>query len=241
MMVETMMKMMLTLRKFPLHRVGPGRPRQVSFIAHRRQPLGCMMHALIEKVKGFLLNPVETFQSSKNDEPGAVFTYFALLLVVNAILSALIVAAGFGAMEKIPGLSFGLALPVLVFFAVLVGGFIFTLIFAAWLHLWVYLVGGRKGIMQTIKAVLYGNTPRLLLGWIPFVGILFALWSLVLGILGIREYQELSTGKVILAVFIAVIIPLLIIILAAAYFLTSIVTTTAVPFPEGMVIPPQNS
>jgi len=200
-----------------------------------------MMHSLADKAKGFLLTPVETFQKSKADETGALFTYFAVLLLFNAVLSALVVALGFGGMEKISGMSFGLAFPVMVFFMVFIGGFICTLIFAAWLHLWVYLFGGRKGIMQTIKAILYGNTPRLLFGWIPFVGIFFALWSLVLGILGIREYQELSTGKLILVVVIAVVIPVVVLILVAAYFITSYMTSTALPFPSGNPIPPLNS
>ena len=190
-----------------------------------------MINTIADKVKGFLLKPVETFQQAKNDETGTVFTYFAALLLVNAVLSALVAAEGFGGMEKITGLTFGLAFPVLVFFMVLVGGFIATLVFAAWIHLWVYLFGGRKGIMQTIKAILYGNTPRLLFGWIPFVGIVFAVWSLILGILGIRELQELSTGKAVLVVFIAVIIPLIILILVAAYFITSYVTTSGIPLP----------
>jgi len=190
-----------------------------------------MINTIADKAKGFLLKPVETFQQAKNDETGTVFTYFAALLLVNAVLSALVAAAGFGSMEKITGLTFGLAFPVLVFFMVLVGGFIATLIFSAWIHLWVYLFGGRKGIMQTIKAMLYGNTPRLLFGWIPFVGIVFAVWSLILGILGIRELQELSTGKAVLVVFIAVIIPLIVLILVAAYFITSYVTTSGIPLP----------
>jgi pilus assembly protein TadC len=62
------------------------------------------------------------------------------------------------------------------------------------------------------------------------------LWSLVLGILGIRELQEMSTGKAILAVAIAVMIPLVIILLVAAYFITSYMTTTAIPYPPSNII-----
>lgn len=90
--------------------------------------------------------------------------------------------------------------------------------------------------MQTVNAVIYGSTPRLLLGGIPFVGIIFTLWSLILGILGVRELQDLSTGKAILAVAIAVIIPLIIMILVAAYFFTTYMTTVAVPYPPTNVV-----
>ncbi|MFZ1128749.1 YIP1 family protein [Methanoregula sp.] len=190
-----------------------------------------MIDTLVAKVKGFLLDPVETFRQSKTDAPKSVFTFFGVLLLVNAILSTIIVAAGIEAMNVFGGTTFGAALPVVVFFIVLVGGFIFTLIFAAWTHLWVYVLGGRKGIMQTVNAILYGSTPHLLLGWIPFIGIIFTLWTLVLNVLGIRELQELSTGKAILAVVIAVIIPLVIILLSAAWFMTSYMSMTEVPVP----------
>nr|WP_321352692.1 YIP1 family protein [uncultured Methanoregula sp.] len=188
-----------------------------------------MIDTLVTKVKGFLLNPVETFQQSRADEPRAVFTYFGVLLLFNAILSAVITAVGIETLKLFNGMSFGLAIPVLVFVMILIGGFICTLVLGAWLHLWVYILGGRKGIMQTINAVIYGSTPRLLLGWIPFVGFLFALWSLVLGIIGIRELQEMSTERAVIAVVIAVLIPLIIIILVAAYFITSVMSVTSIP------------
>lgn len=190
-----------------------------------------MIDFIVTRVKGFLLKPVETFQQSRNDEPGVTFPYFAALLLINAILSAIITLIGIETMPRIAGMPEGIAIPVIVFLMALAGGFILTLIFAAWLHLWVYILGGRKGIMQTFKAIIYGHTPRLLFGWIPFIGIIFVLWSLALGILGIRELQEMSTGKAILAVVIAVIIPLFLILIIAAYFMTSYVTTTAIPYP----------
>jgi hypothetical protein len=196
-----------------------------------------MIDAIVTKVKGFLTNPVETFQQSKNDEPGVVFTYFGLLLLLHAILAALITFIGIEAMPRFAGMPGGIALPVVVFFMALVGGFICTLIFAAWLHLWVYLLGGRKGIMQTIKALIYGHTPRLLLGWIPFIGFIFMLWSLVLSILGIRELQEMDTTKAILAVAIAVLIPLILLILLAAWFMISYMSVSGMPFPPGNAFP----
>ena len=155
-----------------------------------------MIDTIVEKAKGFLTDPVGTFQRSRTDEPGTVFTYFSVLLLVNAIFSAILAAAFIGTIPLFAGMKFGALLPVIVFFAVLVGGFIITLIFAAWVHLWVYIFGGRKGIMQTINAIIYGHTPRLLFGWIPFIGFIFTLWSLVLNIIGLRELQELSTLKV---------------------------------------------
>jgi len=209
----------------------------LPFISTICQSLICMLNVIVNKVKGFLLNPVETFQQSRDDEPGVVFAYFGALLLISAILSAIVAAIGVEIMPGYAGMMGGVAMPIAVFFMVLVGGFIFTLIFAAWLHLWVYLLGGRKGIMQTFKAIIYGHTPRLLLGWIPIVGFIFALWSLVLGILGIRELQEMSTGKAILAVVIAVMIPLIVFILLAAWFFISYATINGIPVPPGNAFP----
>jgi hypothetical protein len=188
-----------------------------------------MINSIAEKAKGFLLNPIETFRQSVNDDPGTVFTYFGVLLLINAIISSLVAAAGIGSMETISGQVFGPAFPVMVFFLVLVGGFIVTVLFSVWLHLWVYLLGGRRGIMQTMGAILYGSTPHNLLGWIPVAGFIFTLWSIVLGIFGICKFQEMSSGKAILAVLVAIVIPLIVIILIAAYFFISYVTTTVSP------------
>ena len=185
-----------------------------------------------------LTNPVETFRQSKNDEAAGAFTYFGVLLLINAILSAIVATIGMSVMPAFAGPSFGPLMPVAIFLMMLVGGAIATLVFSAWLHLWVYILGGRNGIMQTVYAVIYGNTPRLLFGWIPFVGILFALWSLILGIIGIRELQEMGTGRAALAVIIAILIPLILIILLAAYlFVSSTSMMTAVPeAPENLFL-----
>ena len=191
---------------------------------------------IIEKVKGILLDPVETFRQSRNDGPGMVVAYFAALLLLNAMLSAILAAVSINAMPEFAGMAWGADAPGVIFFMVLAGGFIASIIFTAWLHLWVYLFGGRRGILQTLKAVLYGSTPGLLLGWIPVLGFLFTLWSLALGILGIRELQDIGPVRAILVVALAVMIPLILLILVAAYFITTNMVLTTVPSsPSGPV------
>jgi hypothetical protein len=200
-----------------------------SFIPYS-QKLHGMIDTFAGNVKGFILDPVETFRRSGTDTPAAVFTYLGVLLLINAILSALVAAAvGFGSTNTPAGMS----APVMVFFLVLIGGFILSLIGAAWIHLWVYLLGGRRGFLQTLAAVIYGGTPGQLLGWIPLIGIISSLWSLALVVLGIRELQALGTAKAILAVAIAVIIPLALILLAASYFMIGSTTMTPVLVPPG--------
>ncbi|MDD5187005.1 MAG: YIP1 family protein [Methanoregula sp.] len=177
------------------------------------------------------MNPGETFRQTRDDDPYVLLTYFCALLMLNVILSALIETIfGIGNMQLRTGLLSGAAIPVMIITMVMVCSLILTLFLAAWIHLWVYIFGGRKGIMQTFKAILYGDTPFLLLGWIPLIGNLFALWSLVLGILGICELQELSIGKAILAVAAAIITILIPLALLIAWLMSSNMVFLPVPF-----------
>ena len=190
-----------------------------------------MVTALVEKVKGFLTNPVDTFRQSKEEGTDAVFPYFIMLLLLHAALSAVLAALAIEILPMAGMITWGHSGPVVVFFVSLVTGFAGILVFGAWLHLWVYIFGGRRGIRQTMKAVMYGDTPFLLFGWIPFIGFVIVLWSLVLGILGIRELQETSSLKAILAVALAVMIPLILLLILAAYFMIASATATMVPEP----------
>ena len=194
-----------------------------------------MIDSTIAKVKGFILKPVETFQQTKDDEPNVVITYFAVLALIFSLLSAIVTAVGLNSM-------FADALPIaggffFVFIGTFIGLFIATLIFIAWLHLWVYIFGGRNGIMQTMKAVVYGYTPHLLFAWIPFIGIIFSIWALVLNVLGVRELQELSTGKTVLIFVIAILIPMIVIVFLLGFLLAALVAVTGMdPVPENLFL-----
>jgi hypothetical protein len=197
-----------------------------------------MIDAIVAKMKGFILNPVETFKASRDDASNTVFTYFGVILLVYAIMSAIIAAIAVTALgalgmfsQMMPGITAGFAMlmPLVVFFWVIVSGIIGTIIFGAWTHLWVYIFGGRNGIMQTMKAIAYGMTPAFLLGWIPLVGIVFAVWAFILDIFGIRELAGISTGKAVIAMIIAVIIPLLIMALIMFVYIAPLMMSSYAP------------
>ena len=64
----------------------------------------------------------------------------------------------------------------------------------AWLHLWVYLFGGRQGLKNTFRAVANSMTPVLFLGWIMPMGMIVGtVWGIILEVLGIRELQKFTT------------------------------------------------
>ena len=166
-----------------------------------------------EKVKGFLLSPTETFQKVKDEDLGPLMRYFVILTLIFSILMAVIMIGLSSAMlsllpVKLPFMTgaVGGLTAVVTFITLLISLLIGLFIIAAIVHIFVYLLGGKKGYTQTVKAIGYGMTPSLLLGWIPFLNIIVGIWALIVEIIGIRELQEMSTGKAALAVILPGII-----------------------------------
>ncbi len=190
-----------------------------------------MVLSIVERIKGFLFRPSDTFDDSKDDTLGDAFKYYVVILAISAVLSAIIAAVAFSVIVGMGGpiaavmIPFGAGTGALaaigVFGVTIAVGIIGIFIGGVWLHIWVYVVGGRNGLTQTIKAVTYGMTPSLLLGWIPIVSIIAGIWALIVEIIGIRQLHELSTGKAVLAVIIAIIIPAIIIGALLAAFIVS--------------------
>ena len=180
-----------------------------------------MLNDFVEKVRGFIMKPVETFQNVRGGSLGDAFVYYIILLVINAVLSAVVLTAGLSALsiyQSIPG--FKGALPLVLFFMTIVGGIIGVFIGGAWLHIFVWALGGKKGYVQTVKSVMYGSTPGLILGWIPIIGFIGAIWTVILDIFGIKELQEMSIGRAVAAVVIAgVILIVIVMVLAIAAFM----------------------
>ncbi|KCZ71423.1 hypothetical protein ANME2D_02153 [Candidatus Methanoperedens nitroreducens] len=186
---------------------------------------------LVEKVKGFLMEPTKTFDASKEDTLGEALKYYITLAAIYSAISALLFAfvftmsgsmMGFGDLGRMFGVGAGIAGAIAIFLMVWIFLIIGIFIIGAIVHIFVYIVGGRKGITQTIKAFMYGQTPVLLFGWIPLIGPIAGIWALVLEVLGIRQLHELTTGRAILAVLLPIIIIMVIIFIAvfAAFMFT---------------------
>ncbi len=199
-----------------------------------------MVLSIEERIQGFLFRPSATFDASKGDTLGDSITYLVVILAIFAAIFGTFISIYIGTLlsvimpliPQIPGISarmlpfigaigplVAILLFVLFFVSVLIGGIISAFIGGLWTHIWVFLVGGRKGVAQTIKAIMYGATPNLLLAFMP--------WAVIVQVIGIRELQELSTGRAILAVILAIIIP---VILFVALF-TAFVPSMLGPFP----------
>lgn len=176
-----------------------------------------------EKVKGFVLEPSKTFDATKEDTLEDALKYYvgitAIFSALSAVYTVLFVFA-FGSMmggfEKMfLGAGAGIAGAISIFVMVLILMVISAFIGGVIVHIFVYIMGGKKGIAKTIIALMYADTPYLLFGWIPLIGLIALIWSLVLNVLGIRQFQELTTGRAILAILIPIIIFSIIVFVAA--------------------------
>lgn len=194
---------------------------------------------IVETIKGFLTSPVQAFRKVRDTDIVESLKYFIVILVINVILTVIldmVVANAMASALEQTMAQMGILTPavvgigaILVAILMIILCFIGVLIFGAWLHLFVYAVGGRKGYLQTVKAMIFGSTPSMLIGWIPFIGpVIGGIWSVILGILGIRELHQISTGKSIAAVVLAVLVVLIIVALIAAWFLIALVTMNPV-------------
>jgi len=167
-----------------------------------------------EKVKGFIAEPVNTFNNVEAEALGSALKYFTIWVVIYTILRTVIFYTVerrvFQTLWDLLGLSDApLYLyhfdPVIFALLAVLGAFASLFISGSLTHLFVRAFGGRKGYGNTIKAFAYGNTPLFLFGWIPFVGMLFPLWTLVLNVIGIRQLHEISTGRAIGAVLLGIV------------------------------------
>lgn len=181
----------------------------------------------IEKAKGFLFEPSKTFDACKDESLNEAIKYYAIIALIFSAISALlfVIAStlfgsmmGLGNLGMMFGAGAGIMSAVLIFVMLFVMFIIGAFIGGAILHIFVYIVGGRKGIAQTLKAVMYGGTPMLLFGWIPYIGFIASIWSLILEVIGIQKLQELTTVRAVIAVVvIPVIVAVILAILLAAF------------------------
>jgi len=151
-----------------------------------------------------------------------VLVYFLVIALPAAILLPVF---GGSFIAGLLGAGVGYSAALFGIVALYVAALLNLFIGGAWLHLWVYVLGGKQGIKQTWKAMIYASTPSLLLGWIPFVNIFTGLWTFILTLLFIGDMQKIGWPKALLAVIIAGIIPALIVFLAVGSLLSALMYT----------------
>jgi len=210
-----------------------------------------MFDDLMNEMKGFLFAPSATFRKTSGKSVAAAYQYYAALLVIFTVLFGIVVVSlGFSSfmsmanqMAAIPILGGVISAAVVnfstfiislnVFFVYLVFLALFMGIFILGLktHVFVLLMGGEKGVVQTVKTTMYASTPALLLGWIPFVGVIGCIWSLALLVIGIKENHEMEIGNAVLVVLIPIVLYIILIGLGSAV-IVSFMSATAALIPK---------
>jgi len=180
------------------------------------------MAAIVAKAAGILFCPVKTFRQLREESFGDACLHYGIFFVLYSLLSSLLVVAGF--LLHFLSLNEALTSPLgFFFFPFLVAGTPLTFIIGlflggAILHLFIHLLGGKKGFEQTLRTVMYSTTPVFIFSWIPLIGFLAIFYALFLEILAIRELQDISTERAILVVLLPFLLVLILIALAFSFF-----------------------
>ncbi len=197
---------------------------------------------LIEKVKGFLLEPIQAFETSKDETLEETVKYYLSIAAVYSLLSAILTFIIYSIVSSVVTQNVdpkyivlephGIAELFSDFFISLVLMLICVFIWGALLHFMAYIMGGRWDITRTIKVAMYSSTPLVLLGWIPILGIFGWIWAGALDVVGLHLYQDLPAGKAIAAVM----LPIVLLIILAIVILIVAVTTIIPMILEGISV-----
>jgi len=193
------------------------------------------MHAMSEnipnKIRGFLFSPTISFRRTRDEQAGETITYLIALAVFYSLMSTLLMVLEIflHPFAQLSNITPGPAEPLLIItwiVVILVFTLILAVIFGLFLHVFVYIVGGRKGVWQTEKSVFYSLTPMFVLGWIPLIGfVVGGIWSLILGIIGIRELHGLSDTKSAIAMILAIIVAAVVALVTMGALLLAVVSS----------------
>lgn len=169
------------------------------------------VQTFIATVQAVVLRPVDFFRGILKQGDFINPLIFAIICYeVAAILGGLLRLVGIVATNQ--GFGGFIASIILAPIFAAIGLFIG----AGILHLLVMLIVGSRnsGFEATFRVGAYAAVTSLV-SWIPFIGGILALYGIYLGIVGIREMHNTTTGKAALVVLIPVAVLLIIAVLLA--------------------------
>ncbi len=184
----------------------------------------------VEKIKKVMLNPSEFFEKIKAEKGiEKAFKFLAVVLLVNLVVKILSFVFSIptisppGSLKNllpfagIPIALLGILLPLLGYF----GALLFFFLGVGIVHVFAKLLGGKGDYAATYKALVYASTPTLLFGWIPWVGIIFGLYSLYISLKGISKLHSVSMARAFVIIFLipALILFVISVILAAITYM----------------------
>ncbi|MFH1394348.1 MAG: YIP1 family protein [Candidatus Micrarchaeota archaeon] len=134
------------------------------------------------------------------------YTTSALYLIVCLVLSIPFMVAA-DVIEGIPPIDSILGIPLL-----LVAMLVLAYIFYGIQHVLLKLLGGKATFRESVQVFIYGATINLILGPLPFIGIVTALVMLANVVIGSAKIHKISLLRAILALL---VIPIIIVVLLA--------------------------
>ena len=174
-----------------------------------------MIGKILEKVKStiFLVSEEKFDQIASDTNYTDSFVYLLVGVVFLSILGTIATVAQPAPMPKAGGPAMGIvAADVSIAIAIPLGlalryvGFVI-------MHFVIRLFGGSADMLKTVQVYIYGSTPSMYLGWIPFIGMIFSFISLANIVLGIKRVHSMSLLNAILA---TVVVPIVAAAITAA-------------------------
>lgn len=191
-----------------------------------------MRKTILDKIKEFMFNPSHAFRGVKDERPGETMLYLVILAFFYAIMATVMTTLQvfphpFSSSFTGHGIpAFDLIRAITDILSIVIATITTMAIFGIWLHLWVFLVGGRKGIWQTSKSVCYSATPSLLLAWIPVIGTLVGLvWTVIINVIGIKELHGISDNRAALAVVLGVVVAVILAAIAVGALVLAVLSS----------------
>jgi hypothetical protein len=163
------------------------------------------VQTFIATVQAVVLRPVDFFRGILRQGDLINPLLFAIICYeISAILGGLLSLIGISG-------SRGFGAFIVSIIVAPIGAAIGLFIGAGILHLLVMLIVGSRnsGFEATFRVVAYSAVTSLV-SWIPFIGWLLSLYGIYLGVVGIREMHNTTTGKAALVVLIPVAVLVLI-------------------------------
>jgi len=188
-------------------------------------------HQILKRFITLLSDP-ETFFKHLKSEHGVSTAFFYLngMAVVSLILGAItsfIVGNFFtdwlSSIVNVPLLGLSATDPngllvVIGLVAIFIMQMLASFVVAGVLHVWVLLFGGKARYAKSYQLYVYAKAPQLLFSWIPVVGIIAWIYSLILLIIGTQQVHGIKKGTSILMFLIpfAVVLVLALVFVALA-------------------------
>ncbi len=195
-----------------------------------------MLGMVIDTVKKVLFTPGKFFTSLAKRKHHKIVDALRFLLIVGAfyVVMSLLVELVFSAIGVSLQGMFGSNMDraMMPFFAgfrsvfavfgaiisyasIVVGSFITALIIWLWLMLW----GGKGDYQKAYAFAIYTMTPWLVLGWLPGINVLAAIWQLVLMIFATMVLYKFSKTRAVLVW----VLPLVLLFLLVAFLVGGLV------------------